>query len=102
MNEGARMWPLPLRLIHWISAALVIGALGLGTYMVWFVADPAARFDLTQTHKSIGVAVLALTLLRLCLRSATRAPRPEPIAPLLMQAAAATHLALYALLVLLP
>ena len=80
MNDGAGMWPLPLRLIHWISAALVIGALGLGTTMVWFVDDPAARFDLTQTHKSIGITVLALTMLRLCLRIATTAPRPEPIA----------------------
>jgi cytochrome b561 len=102
MNDGAEIWPLPLRLIHWISAALVIAALGLGTTMVWFVDDPAARFDLTQTHKSIGITVLALTLLRLCLRVATTAPRPEPIAPFLMQAATATHLGLYALLVLLP
>jgi cytochrome b561 len=102
MNDGATMWPLSLRLIHWISAALVIGALGLGTYMVWFVDDPAARFDLTQTHKSIGITVLALTILRLCLRIRTTAPRAEPIAPLLMQAATATHLGLYALLVLLP
>ena len=102
MNDGATMWPLPLRLIHWVSAALVIAALGLGTFMVWFVDDPAARFDLTQTHKSIGITVLALTLLRLCLRIRTTAPRPEPIAPFLMRAATATHLVLYALLVLLP
>jgi cytochrome b561 len=102
MNDGAGMWPLSLRLIHWISAALVVGALGLGTYMVWFVDDPAARFDLTQTHKSIGVTVLALTLLRLCLRIRTAAPTPEPIAPFLMRAATATHLVLYALLALLP
>src|SRR4051812_15047657 len=102
MNDGAAIWPLPLRLIHWVSAALVIAALGLGTTMVWFVDDPAARFDLTQTHKSIGITVLALTTLRLCLRVAASAPRPEPVAPFLMQAAMATHLALYALLVLLP
>ena len=96
------MWPLPLRLIHWISAALVIAALGLGTYMVQFVDDPAARFDLTQTHKSIGITVLALTMLRLCLRILTSAPRADPIAPFLMRAATAMHLSLYALLVLLP
>ena len=59
-------------------------------------------FDLTQTHKSIGITVLALTLLRLCLRIRTTAPRPEPIAPFLMQAAKVAHLGLYALLVLLP
>src|SRR3954471_7630440 len=102
MNDGAEIWPLPLRLIHWASAALVVAALGLGTTMVWLVDDPAARFDLTQTHKSIGITVLALTMLRLCLRIATTAPKPEPVAPCLMRAAMATHLALYALLLLLP
>jgi cytochrome b561 len=105
MNEGAKMWPLSLRLIHWISAALVIAALGLGTTMVWFVDDPAARFGLTQTHKSIGVTVLALTMLRLCLRILTSAPGAEPIAlsrPLLQLAAKTAHLFLYVLLVTLP
>jgi cytochrome b561 len=99
------MWPLPLRLIHWISAALVIAALGLGAYMVHLVDDPAARFDLTQTHKSIGITVFALTMLRLCLRIRTTAPSADPVAPSLpsMQwAAAATHLGLYVLLVMLP
>jgi cytochrome b561 len=105
MNEGAKLWPPSLRLIHWISAALVIAALGLGTTMVWFVDDPAVRFDLTQTHKSIGITVLALTMLRLCLRIRTTAPSPEPIAlsrPVVQVAATATHLGLYVLLVMLP
>jgi cytochrome b561 len=106
------MWPLPLRLIHWISAALVIGALGLGTYMVWFVENPAARFDLTQTHKSIGVMVFALTLARLWLRILSTAPKSEPksepesesepVASRVLLAAKATHACLYGLLVVLP
>jgi cytochrome b561 len=33
MDEGAAVWPLSLRLIHWVSAALVLGALGCGVYM---------------------------------------------------------------------
>jgi len=78
MNEGASAWPLSLRLIHWASAALVLGALGLGVYMVQLTQDPAERFELTQTHKSIGFAVLALALARLCLRIVMRAPAPEP------------------------
>ena len=65
---------------------LVVAALGLGTYMVQLVHDPAERFELTQTHKSIGVAVLALTVVRLCLRILTNAPKPEPAAPLVLLA----------------
>jgi cytochrome b561 len=93
-------WPRALRLLHWVSAVLVIGLLALGAYMVQLVADPAERFDLTQTHKSIGVIVLALTVVRLCLRMFATAPRHR-YAPLLL-AAKATHVGLYALLLLMP
>ena len=102
MNEGDAAWPRALRLIHWVSAALVLGMLGLGVYMVQLVHDPGRRFELTQTHKSIGVAVLALTVARLCLRIITTAPRPEPAAPSLLIAAKAAHVALYGLLVAMP
>jgi cytochrome b561 len=102
MNEGGAAWPLLLRLIHWGSAALVIGALGLGAYMVWLAQNPAERFDLTQLHKSIGVTVFALTVMRLCLRIVTTAPKPEPSPPLLQRAAKTTHISLYALLLLMP
>jgi cytochrome b561 len=102
MDRDAAAWPFLLRLIHWASAALVIGTLGLGLCMVEIVQDPAGRFDLTQTHKSIGVSVLALTMARLCLRILTTAPKPEPVSPLLLLAARATHVSLYVLVVLLP
>ena len=107
MNESGRtdcaqIWPLSLRLIHWVSAALVIGALGLGACMVQLVEDPAKRFDLTQTHKSIGVTVFVLTVVRLCARLLTTAPKAGSLAPLLRLAARATHICLYGLLLLLP
>jgi cytochrome b561 len=102
MNEGAAAWPLSLRLIHWASAALIIGTLGFGAYMVELVQDPARRFDLTQTHKSIGVAVLALSVARLCLRFLTAAPKPLPAAPPVLLAARANHIGIYVLILLLP
>ena len=95
-------WPLPVRLIHWASAALIIGALALGTTMVQIVQDAAERFDLTQTHKSIGVTVLALTLLRLCVRMTTTAPPPAPLPAPMLKAAKAAHRGIYALLVVMP
>jgi cytochrome b561 len=63
-TASSAFWPLSLRLAHWLSAALVLAALGLGTIMVQFVPNPAVRFELTQTHKSIGITILALTVLR--------------------------------------
>jgi cytochrome b561 len=102
MNEPVPMWMPLLRLIHWASAALIIGALGLGTYMVQFVDDAAYRFDLTQTHKSFGLTVLALTVARLWLRILTTAPEAAHASPRLLLTAKATHLSLYGLLLLLP
>jgi cytochrome b561 len=106
MNEkdgaSSSMWPLSLRLAHWLSAALVLAALGLGVIMVQFVKNPGARFELTQTHKSIGLTILALTVARLCRRSFSRAPKPEPARRSLLVAAKAAHAALYAVLLLMP
>jgi cytochrome b561 len=99
-ERGARVWPRALRLLHWASAVLILGALALGAYMVELVQDPAERFDLTQTHKTVGVLIFALAVARLCLRVLTPAPTHES-APLLL-AAKATHAVLYALLLLLP
>jgi cytochrome b561 len=101
-NKGVSVWPLSLRLAHWASAMLVVAALGLGTYMVQLVHDPAERFELTQTHKSIGVAVLALTVVRLCLRILAKTPKPEPAAPLVLLAAKVMHVFLYGLLLVMP
>ena len=79
MNKGD-VWPLSLRLVHWASAALVFAALGLGTYMVQLVHDPAERFELTQTHKSIGITAVSYTHLDVYKRQ-TYAARPRPAWP---------------------
>jgi cytochrome b561 len=102
MSDVGTIWPLSMRLMHWLNAALVVGALALGAIMVLFVHDAATRFDLTQTHKSIGVSVVALTALRLCLRYLTGVPKPETNSRALALFANAAHAALYILLLLLP
>jgi cytochrome b561 len=102
MSEAEAGWPLPFRLIHWASAVLVIATLGYGVYMVQLVHNTGERFELTQTHKSLGVAVLVLTIARLCLRLFVTAPAPESTTSLLILAAKAAHAALYALLLMMP
>jgi cytochrome b561 len=101
-SASPEIWPLSLRLAHWLGAVLVLAALGLGVTMVQFVHDSAARFELTQTHKSIGLTILALTVVRLARRSFGRAPKAEPAPRSLLLAAKAAHIALYALLLLMP
>jgi cytochrome b561 len=102
MNEVTTVWPLSLRLAHWLNAAPVVGALGLGAFMVLAVDSAATRFELTQTHKGLGLLVLALTVVRLAMRCLLRAPKPEPVRRSVAIIAAAVQVGLYVLLLALP
>ena len=101
MTDSARpaRWSAPTALLHWLGAATVIGLLGLGFAMTRFFGS-AARFDLYQLHKSFGVVALALFVLRLAARAASRPPAPLDGRAWERRAASATHIGLYALMAL--
>ncbi len=90
------------RLLHWLVAALVLMMIPLGIISAneWGGRWQQTLYDL---HKSIGVVVLPLVVVRLAYRWRNPPlPLPADIAPLQQQAAHATHWALYALLVIQP
>jgi cytochrome b561 len=68
-------WPGAVRLLHWISAVMIITMLAVGTIMVR-VDDTGIRFDLYQSHKAFGIVVLSVTILRLMTRLALALPFP--------------------------
>ncbi|UZD59739.1 cytochrome b [Shewanella algae] len=87
-------------LSHWLSAIAVIGLFGLGYWMVdltyysaWYQKGP-------HLHKSIGILLLALTLVRLLWKLLSQSPQAIPDKPLLQKAARLTHWGLYLLLLL--
>ena len=93
-------------LLHWLSALLVLGLLVLGWYMADLPVSPQ-RLKLYNWHKWAGVSVLALTLLRLLWRWTHRPPAlPAELVGRTpawqLHLAAATHLALYGLLLVVP
>jgi cytochrome b561 len=93
------VWPGAVRLLHWISAVMIITMLVVGTIMVR-VDDTGIRFDLYQSHKAFGFVVLSVTFLRLLTRL-TLAPRGPVIPGARWQSLAASfaHGALYLLIV---
>jgi len=89
--------------LHWLIAALIIGMLAVGKWMTSLETDDHLRFTLTQWHKSFGITVLLLSLFRLYWRANHKPPKPSSLSPAWeLKAASITHIALYALLIIVP
>ena len=89
-------YPLILRLIHWITAVMFVPMLAGGYF--WLRTMPSAdpfKLDALMYHMSIGVGLVALTLLRLGLRLRLAHPQASGLALWV-------HRALYLCVVLMP
>ena|SRR6056297_889539 len=88
--------------LHWLVAA------GIGAQFVWaWRIDEAdsirAQFTLVNQHKSIGMTVLALVIIRLLWRAFNRPPPfPPGMSAWEKFAATAAHWSLYALILAMP
>lgn len=90
--------------LHWLIAFMVIGQLAGGFYMHNLPDEQASlKFQLFQLHKSFGVTVLMLTLVRIGWRL-THKPPPLPAEMPAWErlAARGAHAGFYALLLALP
>jgi cytochrome b561 len=88
--------------LHWLVAALVFVQLAIGLYAANLPVS-LARLQWLTRHKSLGLAILVLVLLRL----SWRALNPPPALPASMprwerRAALATHRFFYVLLIVAP
>ncbi len=62
------------RLLHWLIALGIIGLVTLGLYMSGLESGHPDRLELYMLHKSLGVTVLGLAVLRLISRALTYIP----------------------------
>jgi cytochrome b561/polyisoprenoid-binding protein YceI len=89
--------------LHWIIAVLVIALLGLGLFMTRGTQSLQLKFELYQLHKSLGITVLALMILRVFWRLFALPPALPPHMPGRERVAAhGTHILLYTLLIAMP
>ncbi len=87
--------------LHWGIAVLIAWNLLVGFRM--HAASGLAQFNLFQLHKSIGISVLLLSLLRLTWRLGHRPPRlPTSMRGWEHALARITHVGLYAIMIGLP
>lgn len=101
LRNDDRQWGAVAKFFHWTIA---LGILGNGVWgLVMTGMSPSmAKINVFALHKSIGLTVLALVLLRLAWRLGNRAPRDEPMPRWQRWAAHATHGLLYVLIVAIP
>jgi cytochrome b561 len=101
MTLARQRFTAPQRLLHWLMAFCILAMLFIGVGMVSTVAP--RYLTLVQIHKPLGIAILVLALIRLALRLRYGAPAlpasmPEPM----KLAAHLSHLAFYALMIIMP
>lgn len=104
MNRVLR-YAAPARGLHWLTSLLVLGiVIPAGVWIKYFEpADEAFKLRLYNVHESVGVIVFVLVLLRLAYRWRNPPPPLPTDTPAFVRLAAhAVHLALYALLLLMP
>jgi cytochrome b561 len=91
------------RLLHWVTALLIVGLVATGVAMTRASLSIEATFALYQWHKSLGLLVAIVMLLRLFVR--WRTPRPAQslaLAPARARLAGLVHRLLYGCLIVLP
>lgn len=89
--------------LHWLIAFMILGLLAAGFIMTGLDHADPLKYQLYQLHKSFGITVLALSLVRLAWRLA----HPKPAMPETMKAwesfaAHAAHWAFYGLMIGMP
>ena len=87
--------------LHWIIAGLVVGQVVLGK-----IAEELPlgldKLALLARHKSVGITILALAVIRLVWRLIDRPPPPPPMPRWQHAASRLTHAAFYVLLFAMP
>jgi cytochrome b561 len=103
MEKSADKYPLIIRVLHWLMAALIIGLLTVGLIMTGMDRSDPLRNQLYSLHKSFGVTVLVLAVLRLALRLRLGIPAlPQAIKALERLFAHLGHMGLYFFMLVIP
>jgi len=102
LRNSTQRWGSVAQLLHWSVAALIFALMALGWLAVLSPLSPG-KITLFYWHKSLGMLVLALVLVRLGWRAGNPPPDMPADLPRWEPALArATHVFLYILIILMP
>ena len=101
-DTGARVFDPAIRLLHWLTLLLIVAIFVLA-WAIGFAASKPQIVMLTQLHRSLGLTVWVVTLVRLGWRQIARLPDWPASMPTPMRIAArGSESALYLLLLTQP
>lgn len=102
LKNTARRWGSVSQALHWLIALLIL-LLGIVGLSMGELPKTPKYFWVYTAHKSLGISVLALVVVRLGWRLYAGTPEPEPGTPTWQERiASATHWLLYALIFAIP
>lgn len=103
-EQVAQRYSLPMRILHWVRALLILGLVPLGWYMASLPDQAPVKFDtLYPTHKEFGVLAFLVVVTALLVRTRSRVPElPKGLARWEKTLAHITHVTLYSLAIIVP
>ena len=104
MKNSSTKYSISSRIIHWAMAILILSTFAVGFYMKEFLDDDAQnRYEIYDLHKSLGVLVMILLIIRVINRIIKTPPAlPDSISALDKKLAKIGHNLLYLLMFLVP
>jgi cytochrome b561 len=96
-----QQWGWPSKLLHWLTALLILIQIPLGIYADDLVNSPL-KLELFGWHKSFGILILMLAIMRLLWRMAGSIPTLPDASLAQRRLANLVHSLLYGLMLLLP
>jgi cytochrome b561 len=103
MNRSPDTYSTGQKALHWTMALIIVLMVPVGILMADVLSDGAVKNTLYELHKSFGIVVFSLALIRILLRLARGAPPLVPGLPAWQRTAAyGSHYAMYILVVVVP
>jgi len=101
IGNTSQQWGWLSKILHWLTAVLIFVQIPLGFYAESLKLSPL-KMDIFVWHKSLGMLVFLLLILRLLWRIKGTIPKPVGASLIQQYLAQAAHYLLYGLMVLLP
>lgn len=102
LHNTPEKYGLIAKSLHWIVGLLIIGAWIVGDYAMGLPKDDSNMHTLIDLHKSVGMVILILVIIRFAWRLYDGSPKFAGINPYIATAAKTVHYLLYLMMFLQP